>query len=173
MIGGMRADIVEGALLRPDGSFAPAHWGETPAVRRRVDRRPLAAPNSAVSVASPPAAGSHSSRQSRRGFDSLPGYRQSMKQREPGLSGALPGAEVIDSGVRDLEGGFESVEALLVSIGAPRLRALGFVVSDPIASPELRLYERLREEDPDGAHSRYNALIRRLVSFERAAECAS
>ena len=30
----------------------------------------------------------------------------------------------------------------------------------------------LRSVDPDAAHSRYNALIRRLVSFERAAECA-
>ena len=26
---------------------------------------------------------------------------------------------------------------------------------------------------PDAAHSRYNALIRRLVSYERAAECAN
>jgi hypothetical protein len=31
---------------------------------------------------------------------------------------------------------------------------------------------RLAESDPLTAHSRYNALIRRLVSFERAAECA-
>ena len=31
----------------------------------------------------------------------------------------------------------------------------------------------LHDEDPDSAHSRYNALVRRLVSFERAAECAS
>jgi hypothetical protein len=29
----------------------------------------------------------------------------------------------------------------------------------------------LVESDPDGAHSRYNALLRRLVSFERAAAC--
>jgi len=28
-------------------------------------------------------------------------------------------------------------------------------------------------DDPDGAHSRDNALIRELVSFERALECAS
>lgn len=30
----------------------------------------------------------------------------------------------------------------------------------------------LSRTDPDSAHSRYNALVRRLVSFERAAECA-
>jgi hypothetical protein len=51
---------------------------------------------------------------------------------------------------------------------------LGLAVPDSsVASPEHRLYERLAQDDPDGAHSRYNALVRRLVSFERAAECAS
>jgi len=85
----------------------------------------------------------------------------------------LPGAELVEKGLRDLEGGVESVEALLVSIGAPRLRELGLVVGAPFGDPELRLYERLRHDGPDDAHSRYNALVRRLVSFERAAECAS
>jgi hypothetical protein len=37
--------------------------------------------------------------------------------------------------------------------------------------PEHRLYELLVAEDWQTAHSHYNALIRRLVSFERAAEC--
>lgn len=59
-----------------------------------------------------------------------------------------------------------------MSIGAPRLRGLGLDVPDVVPHPELRLYELLRSEDEDGAHSRYNALVRRLVSFERAAECA-
>jgi len=31
----------------------------------------------------------------------------------------------------------------------------------------------LARENPDSAHSRYNALIRTLVSFERALECAN
>jgi hypothetical protein len=84
----------------------------------------------------------------------------------------LPGAELIRKGVDDLAQGVESAEALLVSIGAPRLARLGIEVGSPLPSPEHRLYELLRSDDPDGAHSRYNALIRRLVSFERAAECA-
>jgi hypothetical protein len=46
-------------------------------------------------------------------------------------------------------------------------------VSHPIGNAEHRLYELLRATDPDTAHGRYNALIRRLVSYERAAECAS
>lgn len=84
----------------------------------------------------------------------------------------LPGEDLVRKGIADLERGIESVEAFLVSIGAPRLESLGFEVSNPIPSPELRLYELLAREDSDSAHSRYNALVRRLVSFERAAECA-
>ena len=84
---------------------------------------------------------------------------------------ALPGEDLIEAGVKDLERGIESVPALLVSVGAPRLRRLGFLIPRPIASPERRLYELLSQHDPDATHSRYNSLIRRLVSFERAAEC--
>ena len=76
------------------------------------------------------------------------------------------------AGLADLERRVESVEALLVSIGARRLTALGFEVREPFENAELRLYELLAEDDADSAHSRYNALVRRLVSFERAAECA-
>ena len=86
----------------------------------------------------------------------------------------LPGGDLVRAGLADLARGAETVEALLVAIGAPRLRRLGLDVPEaPYASPEHRLYERLRQADPDGAHSRYNALVARLVSFERAAECAS
>ncbi len=85
----------------------------------------------------------------------------------------LPGADLVQKGTADLDQGIESVEALLVSMGASRLTALGYAVSRPIPSAEQRLYERLVADDPDSAHSRYNALVRRLVSFERAAECAS
>ncbi len=85
----------------------------------------------------------------------------------------LPGGDLVEAGLRDLAAGVESVPALLVSIGAPRLRQLGFAVSNPQPNPELRLYERLARDNADAAHSRYNALVRRLVSFERAAACAS
>jgi len=85
---------------------------------------------------------------------------------------ALPGAELVEKGITDLSHGIESVEALLVSIGAPRLRRIGFAIPTALPSPEHRLYETLARVEPDSAHSRYNALLRRLVSFERAAECA-
>ena len=68
--------------------------------------------------------------------------------------------------------GFETCEALLVSIGHPRLRRLGLDLPPPLVEPEQRLYRLLAAQDPDRAHSRYNALVRRLVSFERALTCA-
>jgi hypothetical protein len=83
----------------------------------------------------------------------------------------LPGYDLIAQGLDDLVAGAETAEALLVSIGAPRLRQLGLEVGDPIPGSEHRLYELLRRSDPDSAHSRYNALVRRLVSFERALAC--
>lgn len=83
----------------------------------------------------------------------------------------LPGGDLVAKGLQDLAGSSETVEALLVSIAAPRLRDLGVTVRAPLADPEHRLYERLAREDPDSAHSRYNALLRRLTSFESALEC--
>ncbi len=87
------------------------------------------------------------------------------------LSG-LPGGDLVEKGLRDLSKGRETAEALLVAIGAPRLGRLGFD-APTLESPEHRLYELLARDDPDDAHARYNALIRRLVSFERAAECVA
>jgi hypothetical protein len=83
----------------------------------------------------------------------------------------LPGGDLVEIGLDDLRSGAETVPALLVSIGAPRLRRLGFAIPHPIADPEQRLYALLARNHSAAAHSRYNALIRRLVSFERAAEC--
>ncbi len=87
------------------------------------------------------------------------------------LSADLPGSDLVSVGLHDLRDGAETVEALLVSIGAPRLRTLGLEVPTTIAEPEHRLYRMLAADDPDAAHGRYNALVRRLVSFERAAAC--
>jgi hypothetical protein len=99
-------------------------------------------------------------------------YIPGMARLHPAHVAGFPGAELIERGLADLAEGRVSDTSLLVSIGAPRLARIGIPVSAPIPDAEHRLYERLAAEEPEGAHSRYNALIRRLVSFERAAECA-
>ncbi|MCC6245462.1 MAG: hypothetical protein IT353_21690 [Gemmatimonadaceae bacterium] len=78
-----------------------------------------------------------------------------------------PGYELVLPGMRDLVDGRSTNEALLVSIAAPRLQLLGIRVPPAIADAEEQLFERLTTEHGDGAHARYNALIRRLVSFTR------
>lgn len=88
------------------------------------------------------------------------------------VEGSLPGGDLIAEGRRDLAQRRETAAALLVSIGAPKLARLGEPVGAPLADPEGRLYQLLAREDPDSAHSRYNALVRRLVSYERARACA-
>lgn len=90
----------------------------------------------------------------------------------PDPGAGLPGTDLIALGLADLSRGLETVAALLVSIGAERLGRLGLRVPQPFASPESRLYGLLYQQSPDAAHGRYNALVRRLVSYERAAECA-
>ena len=83
----------------------------------------------------------------------------------------FPGGDLVAKGLTDLACSSVTVEALLVSIAAPRLAEMGVFVGAPLPDPEHRLYERLAGEDPDSAHSRYNALLRRLTSFESALEC--
>lgn len=90
---------------------------------------------------------------------------------DPGFA-ALPGEELVRQGCSDLERRVRSAASLLVSLGAPRLARLGLRVVDPFPDPEHELFALLAAEEPATAHSRYNALVRRLVSFERAAECA-
>ena len=86
----------------------------------------------------------------------------------------LPGADLVIEGLADARAGRVTVASLLVAIGAPRLRDGGLdVPALPDTDPEIRLYELLASEDSDSAHSRYNALIRQLVSFERALSCAA
>lgn len=82
-----------------------------------------------------------------------------------------PGGDLVAKGLDDLARSDETVEALLVSIAAPRLRSLGLPVGTPLPDPDHRLYERLAREDADSAHSRYNALVRRVTSFASAMEC--
>lgn len=94
---------------------------------------------------------------------------------DPGTLTALPGADLVLKGLRDLQDGTDSIEALLVAVAASKLRAYGLPVPERASheAPEHRLYARLEEMYGRAAHSRHNALVRRLVSFERALACVS
>lgn len=92
---------------------------------------------------------------------------------------SLPGADLVTAGVEALQAVVRgerrdfSTEALLVAVGASRLQAAGLDVPQPPSlpeQPELALYAALCATGEGDSHSRYNALIRRLVSFEHALE---
>lgn len=85
---------------------------------------------------------------------------------------SLPGHDLVSTGIVDLQNDRETIPALLVAIGAPKLRKLGLNLPTKLPlNPEHRLYDLLSFNESNTAHSRYNALIRKLVSFERALEC--
>ena len=84
----------------------------------------------------------------------------------------LPGQDLVEQGLADLAQDRVSDASLLVLIAAPRLRRLGIRVPDrPLAGRrEHDLYARLDERLGAAAHSHYNSLIRRIVSFAHALE---
>ena len=82
----------------------------------------------------------------------------------------LPGEDLVRQGLSDLQSGRSTVPACLVAMARPRLERAGLVrriITDPVPEPELELYRLLRGQGGD-AYSRYNALVRELVSFEQA-----
>lgn len=81
----------------------------------------------------------------------------------------LPGGRRIKLGLADRAAGLEGINACLVRIAAPRLRRAGLLREEniPDATAELDLYQILLRE-PGDPYSRYNALLRELVSFEHA-----
>ncbi len=85
------------------------------------------------------------------------------------LPSHFPGHELVEAGLADLAAGHETESSLVTAMAAPRLCALGFDVPDGGGEqPSHRLYELLSQGND--AHSRFNALVGRMVSFARAAE---
>ncbi len=83
----------------------------------------------------------------------------------------LPGEALVRDGLSDLAAGRRTAAACLVEIGRTRLTRAGIAVPDSPGGGEfeLQLYALLRREGGD-AYSRYNALLRELVSFENATD---
>lgn len=90
-----------------------------------------------------------------------------MKMNE--LMTGLPGERLVRQGLADLQDGKCTAPACLVSIARSRLSDAGLLdrSTPPAPEPELQLYRLLRREGGD-AYSRYNSLLRELVSFEQA-----
>jgi len=86
------------------------------------------------------------------------------------LIAGLPGEALMREGLADFQSGRCTIPACLVGIARSRLTRAGLIQGGGAPAPvepELQLYRLLRREEGD-AYSRYNALVRELVSFEAA-----
>ena len=86
------------------------------------------------------------------------------------LLAGLPGETLVRNGLGDLRSGRCTIAACLAAIARNRLIAAGVIAEEEAPTfpePELQLYQLLRREGGD-AYSRYNSLLRELVSFEMA-----
>lgn len=82
----------------------------------------------------------------------------------------LPGEELFREGLADVQSGRRTIPACLVEIARSRFVRAGLLsrtVPNLIPEPELHLYRLLCDQEGD-AYSRYNSLIRELISFENA-----
>jgi hypothetical protein len=83
----------------------------------------------------------------------------------------LPGWELVSRGLEDQAAGLVTIESLLIASASTRVERLGLPVSHSSGSVDWRLYQLIEDEIGEaGAHSRYNALRRRLLSFLRSAD---
>lgn len=81
----------------------------------------------------------------------------------------LPGGRAVDAGLTALAAGRESIESLVVSLAAPRLKREGVPLpQNVIADADVRLYRLLEREGVELAHARYLACLREMASFADA-----
>ena len=86
------------------------------------------------------------------------------------LLAGLPGETLMREGLADWAAGRRTIPACLVAIGSVRLQSAGLIPRMAAPQPgdaEHQLYQLLRQAGGD-AYSRYNALLRELISFENA-----
>ena len=85
----------------------------------------------------------------------------------------LPANDMVQQGLDDLAERRVSVAACLVKIASPKMRRCGLEMllsDDEALNADHELYALLGHKHGNEAHSKYNALLRELVSFERALE---
>ena len=93
----------------------------------------------------------------------------SIPDPQSAILDGLPGADLIRQGLEDIRAGRRSIAACLVRMARPRLSRANLMPPAPAGDDlaELELYRMFATEGAN-AHSRYNALVRELVSFEHA-----
>ena len=98
-----------------------------------------------------------------------------IQMKTDDLMTGLPGEDLLRQGLADFQAERCTIPACLIQIARPRLTKAGLLLEDiPDVviepEPELQMYRLLRQEKGD-AYSRYNALLRELISFEMALDC--
>ena len=86
------------------------------------------------------------------------------------LINGLPGEQLVRQGLADFQAGLRTIHSCLVRIARPRLSRAGLMppsVPGQICDADYELYDLLKQQGGD-AYSRYNAMLRELVSFENA-----
>ncbi len=94
-----------------------------------------------------------------------------MNKMEKRDLSTLPGGHLIETGLAHGAQNKKTVESLLVSVALGWLQEHGLAegVQPVSAEPEIELYNMLcRDREIANPYSRYNSLIRELVSFQRA-----
>jgi len=81
----------------------------------------------------------------------------------------LPGTALIQQGLQDYHANLHTMPSCLVRMARRRLARAGLMETSQQhdINAELDLYHLLSHEG-NQAHSRYNALVRELISFEHA-----
>jgi hypothetical protein len=84
----------------------------------------------------------------------------------------LPGEDLVQQGLKDLAVGEITECSLLLLVASPRLRRLGIEIPEAsVGQPvEHQLYDYLAVRFGNGAHSKYNSLLRRIDSYAHALE---
>ena len=92
-----------------------------------------------------------------------------MNPAQQDLLSGLPGAERVREGLKDYHENRHTMHSCLVRMARPRLAKAGFMQASQQhdINAELDLYHLLSHEG-NQAHSRYNALVREIISFEHA-----
>jgi hypothetical protein len=92
-----------------------------------------------------------------------------VKTETSNLLEGLPGGALIQEGLADHRAGLQTIAACLVRIASPRLSRAGLIHPEATDDEgvELELYQLLSGEG-GRAYSRYNSLLRELLSFEHA-----